>query len=182
MAKFGVFGDSYVERMRRDCGGTVMVHGMTRFFGKGGLRTDRMDENLLARVINAHVNVLVVNIGGNDITPTASPSDIFQRICDLIETFEKSGVSVVYVNEIMTRGDFSKCPGLTKAVFDRRRKTINKLLHEKFSDRFVKFTDIKFPADYLPDLVHLQTDQAESRNCGMRKFECRISRIFRSWQ
>lgn len=184
MLTFGLFGDSYIERLRRYCDGNLTVHGRTEFFAMGGLRTDRMDQGLLERLLEAHVDVVVINVGGNDIRLSSSPTEIFRRICTLVETIQSSGVAVVYVNEILTRGNFSKCPGLSKSAFDRRRKKINGLLYEKYGQHFVRFKDIKYPTDYLPmpDLVHLNTHRTDSRRCGLRKFECRISRILRRWE
>lgn len=168
--------------MNKYCDGSLMVHGKTKFFGRGGLRNDRMNQGLLKRLLETEPDVVVINVGGNDITPSPSPTEFFQRICALVETIQNSGVTAVYVNEILTRGKFTKCPGLSRSAFDRRRKKINRLLSEKYGQRFVRFTDIKYPADYMPDLVHLNTHKTNSRSCGMRQFECRISRILRSWE
>ena len=52
---------------------------------------------------------------------------------------EQQGIHDVYVGHILARGDFSKCPGLTKECFEKQRKKVNKLLEQRFKEKFVKF-------------------------------------------
>lgn len=143
----------------------------------GGLRTDRMDYRLYDRMLRKRPQIAVINIGGNDITPTSAPRDIFKRICNIVEDLHDSGVKHVFIAEIMTRGDFSKCPGLTKVSFDLQRKKINHLLAKTYKEKLIRFSDIRFPKDYSYDGVHMGTEVTTTRNTGMKKYESRIRRI-----
>lgn len=182
MATFALLGDSYIERLRRYCADDMSVPGRVYFFGKGGLRTDRVPEHLWRKVLSTNIDVILINAGGNDISTTSSPKEICRRICEMAESLYRSGVKKVYIAEILTRGDFRKCPGLTKQVFDEQRRYLNGLLMAQFGQNFVRFKDIHFPKDYDADLVHLGTSEKLKRNSGMRKFQSRIRRIFCSYK
>jgi len=163
MAVTVFFGSSFIERLRKYCEEDMEVPGTTIFCGKGGLRTDRMDTALLHRALKTNADIAYLQLGGNDITATSTPKDIFDRICTVVTLFLDSGIRQVYIGEILTRGNFSKAPGLTKESFDRQRKRINKSLEKKYTSNFVYFPDIKYPHDYVPDLVHLQTADKHKR-------------------
>ncbi|OWF36980.1 hypothetical protein KP79_PYT02494 [Mizuhopecten yessoensis] len=109
----------------------------------------------------------------------SKPRDIFNRIVSLVETLRDSGTTRVLVAEILPRGSF-KAPGLNKTVFDRQRNKINALLRKKYDKDFVRFPDIKYPTDYLPDLVHLDTRETTTKNTGMKKYASRIRRCLHS--
>lgn len=180
MAKFAIFGDSYVKRLERFCrnGTKLQVPGNVQFFGKGGLRTDKMDNKLYSDCLHSQAHTVILHVGGNDITPISSPRDIFNRIQAMVKDLTDMEVKNVYVCEILTRGDFSKCPGLTKEVFDRQRKKINSLLQRKYRNFYVRFSDIKYPSDYLSDLIHLQYyEDRDNKSQGMKKYLCRMKRI-----
>ena len=120
-------------------------------------------------------DIVIVAVGGNDITPTSQPKEIVRRITEIVNDISRNGCEHVYITEILTRGNFSKCPGLQKIVFDRQRIKINKCLAKTFKNNLLNFPGIKFPADYSKDLVHL-----ESRipgNNGMRKYQYRLQRL-----
>lgn len=91
MAKTTVlFGNSYVKRLREFCSGRLHVPGDVYWYGRGGLRTDRMDYRLYDRMLRKRPQIAVINIGGNDITPTSAPRDISSefaiswRICMIL--------------------------------------------------------------------------------------------------
>ena len=133
MARFAIFGDSYVRRLNFHCidKHRIAVPGTVKWFHKGGLRTDRMDHYLYQRVLHEEADVVIINLGGNDITPVSTPEEIFRRICGIVDDLYDSGVKSVFIAEILTRGDFTKCPGLTKTVFEKQRFSVNKKLAKK---------------------------------------------------
>ena len=186
MTSFALFGDSYIKRLRHYCDDDLAVPGRVYFYDKGGLRTDQLHTSrsanrLWRRSLRREADVYLINIGGNDITPTSEPDDIFMRIVNLVyELYRRRRVKMVYVAEIQTRGDFRG--GLTKEEFDRQRQIINELLKERFQQYFVSFTDVRYPNDYDEDLVHLDTSERLRRNSGMRKYANRIRRIFCSYR
>ena len=73
--------------------------------------------------------------------------------------------------EILTRGDFSRCPDPTmgKTCSYHRRKKINSLLKGGLKANFLRFPDISYTDDYLQDLVHLGATSPVSRNTGIKK-------------
>lgn len=85
MARFCLFGDSYVERLRRYSNNALPIPGEVHFIGRGGLRTNRLDESMLLRMKLLKAETVFVNIGGNDISPSSSPREIFNRICSLVD-------------------------------------------------------------------------------------------------
>lgn len=180
MPTFALFGDSYIKRLRNYCDGDLEVPGRVFFYGKGGLRTDRMDPSLWKRCLQREADVYFINIGGNDITKNSEPEHIYARIVQLVDSLYRRRARMVYVGEIQTRGEFRG--GLTKNEFDRQRMTINALLHERYGRLFVRFTDVRYPTDYADDMVHLDTSEKIRRNSGMRKFKNRIRRIFCSYR
>ena len=169
-----LFGDSYITRLSLHCKNNLGVPGHVLFLGKGGLRTDHMDNRMLNRAQRCKARVAFVHIGGNDISPYSSPYDIFRRIEAIVECFVQQGMHDVYVGNILARGDFSKCPGLTKECFEKQRKKVNKLLEQRFKEKFVKFKDIFWPHHYCSDMVHLSTDVSKQRNSGMARYYNRI--------
>ncbi|KAH3699716.1 hypothetical protein DPMN_074676 [Dreissena polymorpha] len=167
MAIVVLFGDSNIKRLPffcKDRKGLLVPYNL-RWFGQGGLRMDRMDNNLYGMMLREKADIIIVAVGGNDITPTSQPKEIVERITEIVNEMHRNGCEHVYVLEIMTRGDFSKC----------KRVKINKCLAKTYKNNFIRFPDIKFPADYSKDLVHLES--LCPGNNGMHKYQCRIQRL-----
>ena len=183
------YGDSYIRRLYDFCDGSLRVPATVCWFGKGGLRSDLKDKKGLTVDKNARANfeklrkrrpdAVIINVGENDLSTTTKPRDIYFRIMELINDLQQDGVRDIYVAEIMTRGDFSRCPdpAMNKAAFDLQRKKINTLLAKELKGNFIKFHDIHYPADYSADLVHLQAHEPNTINTGLKKFECRLRRL-----
>lgn len=72
-----IFGDSFIKRLRKFCKGSLKVLGNFYWYGKRGLRTDRMDEHLLNRMIQRAPDVAFICVGGNDISANSTPRQIF---------------------------------------------------------------------------------------------------------
>ena len=171
-----VFGDSYVSRLEKYCDGNLRVPGTINFLGKGGLRACKLSNvPQYIDLLRSKSDVVFVHLGGNDISPTSNPHEIFDAIRRQIVTdLHGNGVRCIYVGQILPRSDFSKCPGLTKSCFERQRNRINYLLGNEYKDFFLKFKDIRCPRDYLPDGVHLKTDDVVKNRIGMKKYAERI--------
>ena len=113
------YGDSYVTRLQDYCQEDLRVPGQVLWFGKGGLRTDyikrdgTVDVNAKSKfqiLKELKPDVVFINVGGNDLTTTSSPRQVFDRILGLTVELQQAGIKDIYVTEILTRGDFSKCP------------------------------------------------------------------------
>ena len=177
MPTFVLFGDSYITRLQDYCNDDLAVPGYVYFYGKGGLRTDRMVMSLWKRCLRREPDVCFIN----DITMTSDPEDIYKRIVKLVDQlYRHRRVQMVYVAEIQTRGSFRG--GLTKEEFDRQRIIINDLLRERYDRWFVELKDVIFPKDYDDDLVHMDLKERLRRNSGMRKFQNQVRRIFCSYR
>lgn len=174
MVRITLFGDSYITRLERYCKGQLRIPGDVQFLGKGGLKTSRMDNSLFRKVLTSESDAVFLNIGSNDINPDSPPRDIYNRITDIVNQLRDSGVSFVFIGELLTRNDFTKCPGLDFDTYEKQRKKINALLAKQYKNSFIRFPDIKYPKDYLEDDVHLQTFSETSNNTGMKKYESRI--------
>ncbi|KAH3695256.1 hypothetical protein DPMN_082713 [Dreissena polymorpha] len=73
MAKVVLFGDSYIKRLRFFCDERKGLHVPynVKWYGQGGLRTDRMNTDLYGKMLKEKGNIVIVAVGGNDITPTS---------------------------------------------------------------------------------------------------------------
>ena len=170
MPTFALFGDSYITRLQDYCNDHLAVPGHVYFYGKGGLRTDRMVMSLWKRCLRREPDVCFINIGGTDITMTSDPEDIYKLIVKLVDQlYCRRRVQMVYVAETQTRGSFRS--GMTKEEFDRQRIIINDLLRERYDRWFVEFKDVILTKDYDDDLVHMDMRERLRRNSGMRKFQ-----------
>ncbi|XP_069121492.1 uncharacterized protein [Argopecten irradians] len=166
MAKLAVFGSSYVTRLERYCHGDLKVPGTVRFFGKGGMRLDSIPSHLLQDLIEYRPDVVVVQLGGNDISATSSPNEIFQRLQTLQTDLLRAGIQKIYFAEILRRGNFTKSPGLTQTSFNKQWNKINRLTQTKLN--FIRI-HVKFPDHYLHDLVHLNDTGLQTQFLSVRR-------------
>lgn len=142
------------------------------------MRADRVDQRVFCALLEFQPETVFVCIGGNDISMNSSPRQTFENINEIVNILTNNGTKNVYIGEIMTRGQFSRSPGLTKEMFDKKRKLINKNLKKKYGRFFVTFSDIHFPDHYDKDKVHLNTDRTVRDSVpGMKKFQCRLIRV-----
>ncbi|KAH3805537.1 hypothetical protein DPMN_133841 [Dreissena polymorpha] len=143
MAKVVLFGDSYIKRLCFFCDERKGLHMPynVKWYSQGGLRTDRMNTDLYGKMLKEKGDIVIVAVGGNDITPTSQPKEIVRRITEIVNDISRNGCEHVYITEILTRGNFSKCPGLQKIVFDRQRIKINKCLAKTFKNNLLKFPE-----------------------------------------
>ncbi|KAH3792440.1 hypothetical protein DPMN_145937 [Dreissena polymorpha] len=100
-----------------------------------------MNTDLYGKMLKEKGDIVIVAVGGNDITPTSQPKEIVRRITEIVNDISRNGCEHVYITEILTRGNFSKCPGLQKIVFDRQRIKINKCLAKTFKNNLLKFPE-----------------------------------------
>ena len=172
MAKIALFGDSYISRLERYCEGVLKVPGEIKFFGKGGMRVDQLYcgsrfRTYLDGLISFGPDIVFICIGGNDIEVDTAPADIARGIEELIETLRKSGVKTILVHEIGTRGHLRG--GLTKEIFDSKRKSINKKLKQIPMASLIRFPKITYPSGFSDDLVHYNQRGMQHFYHGVRR-------------
>lgn len=176
MARYAVFGDSYVRRLG-EFGGNYDVEGEVECFGVGGMRTDSIPNWLWQKMEEFAPTHVFIHLGGNDISSTSSPREIANRLLELRDHFLANGVRKVWVGEIMPRGRFGRSPGLTGQSFEKQRKSINQILHRQIGPWLTFFfmhaftLDGKNSPDYSKDMVHLSPS-------GMTKYQAVIRRSF----
>ncbi|KAH3857548.1 hypothetical protein DPMN_100158 [Dreissena polymorpha] len=69
-----------------------------------------MDTDLYGKMLKEKGDIFIVAVGGNDITPTSQPKESVRRITEIVNEISRNGCEHVYVKEILTHGNFSKCP------------------------------------------------------------------------
>lgn len=146
------------------------------FLWRGGMRADNVNQRVLVELMDFHPETVFVGLGGNDISVNSSPRQTSEDIVKKATVFSDNGAKDVYISEIMTKGQFSKTPGLKKEIFEKKRKVINKHLRKKYGRFFVTFSDIHFPEHYDENKVHLNAKRTV-KVPGMKKFQCIISRV-----
>ena len=75
-----IFGDSYVRRPEDYCKGDLGMPGEVHWLGRGGIRTDIKNQALYRRLLELRPDAAIIHLGGNDITITSTPRDIFSRL------------------------------------------------------------------------------------------------------
>ena len=174
MAKYAVFGSSFINRLRTFCNGDMKVPGVCKFFGKGGMTAKEVSTELLDDLKEFEPDVVFVQLGANDIQDQSTCKDICESIHQVFSELKKTSAKFIYIAEICERGSFIKSPGLTHDVYKKQRNSINRTLKKVHGDYFVQFTDIRFPQDFDNDLVHFSPS-------GLRKYFFRIRRLFLSF-
>ena len=117
------------------------------------MRVGSLPRDMLQALRTLLPDVVVIQLGGNDIGATTSPTDIFDRLMDLNRDLHDAGIPDVFFTEIVRRGNFDKSPGLTKTSFDKQRNKINRLMKTRLKDHYIDLR-VHYPADYDHHLVH----------------------------
>ncbi|OWF35501.1 hypothetical protein KP79_PYT16799 [Mizuhopecten yessoensis] len=175
--KVAIFGDAYVARLRDYCDGDFHTNSFTKvlFFGYGGLKCSKIPQQIIAKALNFKPDTVFLHLCGNDITADSTARDVFDSLAMLIDELYRNGVKRFCVGDILTRGSFTKCPGLDKESFDRQRTKINKLLRKNYSDIY-SFPH-KYPEDYsTKDKVHIATKGNSMRKYFLLVYELQFSK------
>ncbi|XP_052770941.1 uncharacterized protein LOC128210628 [Mya arenaria] len=153
MKKVAIFGDSHVWRLDAFCNEDLKVPMEVRFFGAGGMKASKPKPGLLKQVKMYGADLVVVSLGGNDITTTSVPKDIVAAVLDIAQDFLDSGVSTILVLEIGERGAFRD--GLGYRSFASQRARINQLLGKRERElvEVLRLPHIRLPAEFMRDKV-----------------------------
>ena len=147
MARFAIFGDSYVRRLNFHCRQGSYGRSWYREMVPQVCFENRSNGSIpLSTGAKRRSRRSHYNLGENDITLLSKPEEIFRRICGIVDDLYGSGVKSVFIAETLTRDDFMKCPGLTKTVFEKQRFSINKKLakNTKKNEYHTKFACFYF--------------------------------------
>ncbi|XP_052820700.1 uncharacterized protein LOC128246513 [Mya arenaria] len=87
MRKVAIFGDSHVWRLGAFCNEDLKVPMEVRFFGAGGMKASKPKPGPLKQVKMYGADLVVVSLGGKDITTTSVPKDIVAAVLDIAQDF-----------------------------------------------------------------------------------------------
>lgn len=178
MARYAVFGDSYVRRLRDFRDFSLNMDGEVRFFCLGGMRVHDVPDWLWSKLMQYQATHVFINLGGNDVSINSCPRAVAERILGLIEALAEAGATHVVVGEILQRDDFRKSPGLTAECYEKQRHQINKIIQRRIGRQYVHFKlavhqkNGKLHGDYDRDRVHLSKK-------GLKKYLYTIKRAFK---
>ena len=108
MARIAIFGSSYVVRFEKYCGGDMKVPGHVEFFGHDRMCTTSIPGQLFESLIDFRPELVILWLGGNDISHDSSPRMIYERLCSIALELKLHGVKKVFVCEVIERGCFEK--------------------------------------------------------------------------
>ncbi|XP_052252656.1 schlafen family member 13-like isoform X2 [Dreissena polymorpha] len=152
--KIAFYGDNYVTRMSR-CGGIPDVPGCYRFFGQEGMSVIRPNQELLEQMLQWGPDVVILCLGGDDITPTCRPRKIGWYIVELCILVTARGVATVVVADICKRWAFQD-PALTSDRFNAMRNSIAHYVTKFFPVASMVY--VKEKEHWCPDGVHLSKE------------------------
>lgn len=129
-----VLGHSFIRRLRdwMRVNGRVMRHGNldVHLHGVGGRTVPQvyhLDMQLVERI---SPDVILLQLGGNDINDTTSATDVLVKLKRLITVLrEKHPDSTIIVASIFCR---RRPRGLSSRSYDRKKKRVNKFLLKEF--------------------------------------------------
>lgn len=156
MAKVAFLGSSYIARLDKFCCSDMKIPGQTQFFGVPGLRADSVPPSKIQEITVFNPDIICVLVGGNDISDTSSPSEIFKNIVNLVDVLKNvCMIYQIYVCEVLSRGKFKFSKHMTYERFEAQRTKINKKLIIMKNASIIPLRKIKYPQDYVSDCVHL---------------------------
>ncbi|XP_053381462.1 uncharacterized protein LOC128549140 [Mercenaria mercenaria] len=145
------------------------------FFGVPGMATNRMFEGMFESLKTYKPRYVFINLGGNDITDSCNPHDIYLNIINIVEELYNCGVERVFVASIVERGKFPKWTGLNHKFFNVYRRSVNKKLKKYFARDFVQIGKrLIYSRYYDLDLVH-----PGNRQGGMKLFKHEVLKAFK---
>ena len=166
-----VLGHSFVRRLRdwmRDndremSRGSLDVH----LHGVGGRTVRQVYDLDLKRVERIHPDVILLQLGGNDISSCTSASDVLVRLERLITVLrQKCPDSTIIVASIFCR---RRPRGLSSRSYDRKKKRVNKFLLRKFG-AFEQGKTVFFFSHRFFKEKYFHRDGVHLNNSGNRRF------------
>lgn len=177
MTRFAIFGDSYITRLEKFASRSMSMSGSCRFFGQSGMSTKRKFTEKFQQMLRFGPDVVFMVLGGNSIKDSCSIDEIFKEIQEMVETLLSSGVQTVFVASIVERGSFWASTGLTPAIFNKIRRSLNKKLRRYLGPDFIDLgKQLKYPRHYDADLIHPGVRQG-----GLRVLQLVIERCFQRY-
>ena len=132
MTKIAFFDSSYISGFERHCKpqGMKFPPKLNFFGGDGMTAKGSLLMKELCELIDFQPDLVFVVLGRNDIKNDCIPQTIFSDIQCVVRTLQDSGISRIFVCEIIPRGNFKKVQGLTESRFNTIRTVINKRLRK----------------------------------------------------
>ena len=127
------------------------------------MRADNVPYSKIREIKHFCPDVVCILLGGNDISDMSSPCGFFRHIAKVVDEIEKVCDPKIYVCELLPRGKFKFSKDLTYERYEAQRKKINKKLRSPHHASVISLGKIKYPKDYISDLVQLNES-------GQKKF------------
>ncbi|XP_065932795.1 uncharacterized protein [Magallana gigas] len=123
------------------------------WFGVGGMTASQPCPNLIFKMARYSPDIVVVCLGGNDISSGAEPSTVIDCLTSLFHRIRDFAPRQpdIFFTEIVSRGKFRS--SLQREEFDGKRRTVNNKMKKILGRTFIRI-DVRFPRHYLPDGIH----------------------------
>lgn len=149
--KVAIFGSSYVKRASYFADFAMPFE--VEWFGVGGMTASQPCPNLIFKMARYSPDIVVVCLGGNDISSGAEPSTVIDCLTSLFHRIRDFAPRQpdIFFTEIVSRGKFRS--SLQREEFDGKRRTVNNKMKKILGRTFIRI-DVRFPRHYLPDEIH----------------------------
>ncbi|XP_062598777.1 uncharacterized protein LOC134260208 [Saccostrea cucullata] len=151
--RVAIFGSSYVKRASSFT--DFVMPFEVGWFGVGGMTASQPCPNIISKMLRYNPDIVVVCLGGNDISSGAEASTVIDCLTSLFDQIKVLSPSCrqpeIFFSEIVSRGKF-RFP-LQREEFDARRRTVNNKMKKILGRTYIRI-DVKFPRHYLPDEIH----------------------------
>lgn len=148
--KVAIFGSSYVKRASYFADFAMPFE--VEWFGVGGMTASQPCPNLISKMARYSPDIVVVCLGGNDISSGAEPSTVIDCLTSLFHRIRDFAPRQpdIFFTEIVSRGKFRS--SLQREEFDGKRRTVNNKMKKILGRTFIRI-DVRFPRHYLPDEI-----------------------------
>ncbi|XP_061178494.1 uncharacterized protein LOC133187150 [Saccostrea echinata] len=168
--RVALFGSSYVKRASNFT--DFVMPFEVGWFGVGGMTASQPCPNLISKMLRYRPDIIVVCLGGNDISSGAEPSTVIGCLTSLFHQIKvlSPRQPEIFFTEIVSRGKFRI--SMQREEFDARRRTVNNKMKKILGRTYIRI-DVKLPRHYLPDETHFN-------EAGMVLFMLSISKAVKS--
>ena len=124
MVKAAIVGHSQVPRE------ISILNVKTRVFRRPGARIHHFHNELLNAVLEFSPDIVVIFLGGNDIDASVDCAlRVANGLKNIVEILKANCREVIFVEVEWRNFTRTRVPGLTKEIYNQRRRTINRNLY-----------------------------------------------------
>lgn len=155
------FGDSHIRRLGEYVQKSAHLAASNfscsnvEWLGRGGLRAHNVPSSMLEKLERIRPDVVVLCIGGNDVTATSTYQEVCTLFAELVKKITALGVQRVLVTPILPRFRHDRAPGLSSQRFNKHVSKINRWICKQYGPHTVTLKGFHRDWLYRPDGVHL---------------------------